>query len=541
MRLGPYEVSGLLGRGGMGEVYRAHDTRLDRTVAVKVLPPESMRNGERVQRFEQEAKAASARNHPNILTIYDFGATDGMYYIAMEFVEGHTLRQMIGKGEMPLPRALDIAAQCASGLAAAHLSGIVHRDIKPDNIMVRPDGFVKILDFGLAKLAEKSFVTADPTALTAAGGLTAPGMVMGTWLYMSPEQARGLELDARTDVWSLGVVLYEMVAGKSPFAAQTMSDTLAAILHREPAALSTYGVDAPDTLDHILAKAMAKNREERYQSIKDMELDLVQLRKELDRGTVRTRPMHASPESQSREHGESPKRSSGARGTPGMSAGRKMSLLVSASVLAVALLIWAVAANRPKATPATYVGPATPAAVAERQLSYSLLVQKMRERKVYQDPFVATGREIFENGWKAKFDFSVPQAGSLYLLNDGPGPDGKRELAVEFPTPKVNNGSAQVMAYKNVQSDWLVFNDQSGREKFWVIWAAKPVPALEQAVQQVTKSKDATIHDLRLEAEIRTILAKATPATVNADRDSKQTSLSGRGDVLVSELELEHR
>ncbi len=313
MRLGPYEVSGLLGRGGMGEVYRAHDTRLDRTVAVKVLPPESMRNAERVQRFEQEAKAASARNHPNILTIYDFGATDGMYYIAMEFVEGHTLRQLIDENAMPLPRALDIAAQCASGLAAAHLAGIVHRDIKPDNIMVRPDGFVKILDFGLAKLAEKSFITSDPNALTAAGGLTAPGLVMGTWLYMSPEQARGLELDARTDVWSLGVVLYEMVAGKSPFAAQTMSDTLASILHREPPALSTYGVDAPDTLDHILAKAMAKNREERYQSIKDMELDLIQLRKELDRGTVRTRRMHASPESQSREHRDSSRRSSGAK------------------------------------------------------------------------------------------------------------------------------------------------------------------------------------------------------------------------------------
>ncbi len=358
MRLGPYEVSGLLGRGGMGEVYRAHDTRLDRTVAVKVLPPESMRNAERVQRFEQEAKAASARNHPNILTIYDFGATDGMYYIAMEFVEGHTLHQLIDENATPLPRALDITAQCASGLAAAHVAGIVHRDIKPDNIMVRPDGFVKILDFGLAKLAEKPFITADPNALTAAGGLTAPGMVMGTWLYMSPEQARGLELDARTDVWSLGVVLYEMVTGKSPFAAQTMSDTLASILHREPDTLSACGVDAPDTLSHILAKAMAKNREERYQSIKDMELDLIQLRKELDLGTVRTRRMQSSAERKSREARDSSKASGGARGISGISAGRKMSLLVSASVLAVAMLIWAVVANQPKVSPAAYVGPA---------------------------------------------------------------------------------------------------------------------------------------------------------------------------------------
>jgi serine/threonine protein kinase len=211
--LGPYEVTGLLGRGGMGEVYRAHDTRLDRTVAVKVLPPESMRNAERLQRFEQEAKAASARNHPNILTIYDFGVTDGTYYMAMEFVEGHTLRQLIEDGATPLPRALDIAAQCASGLAAAHAAGIIHRDIKPDNIMVRPDGFVKILDFGLAKLAEKPLGNADPNALTAAGGLTAPGLIMGTWLYMSPEQARGQELDARTDIWSVGAGCMKWLPG----------------------------------------------------------------------------------------------------------------------------------------------------------------------------------------------------------------------------------------------------------------------------------------------------------------------------------------
>jgi hypothetical protein len=169
------------------------------------------------------------------------------------------------------------------------------------------------------------------------------------------------------------------------------------------------------------------------------------------------------------------------------------------------------------------------------------MVQKMRDRKAYQKPFAATGREIFENGWKAQFEFSVPQAGSLYLLNDGPGPGGKPELTVEFPTPSVNNGSAQVMAYKNVQSGWLVFNEQSGREKFWVIWAAKPLPDLEQAVQQVAKNKDATIQDSTLTQEIRALLARAAPATVNVDRDSKQTSLSGYGDVLVSELELEHR
>jgi hypothetical protein len=226
----------------------------------------------------------------------------------------------------------------------------------------------------------------------------------------------------------------------------------------------------------------------------------------------------------------------------GMSAGRKMSLLVSASVLAIALLIWAVVANQPKANPAAYVGPAVPAAAApERQLSYELMVQKVRGGKAYQEAFAATGREIFENGAKVQFDFSIPQAGSLYLLNDGPGPDGKRELAVEFPTPSVNNGSAQVMAFKSVQTGSLSLDNNPGQEKFWIVWATKPLPELEQAVQQTAKTRDATIHDLRLAATIRALLAKATPATVNVDRDSKQTSLSGHGDVLVSELELEHR
>jgi serine/threonine protein kinase len=538
--LGPYEVTGLLGRGGMGEVYRAHDTRLDRTVAVKVLPPESMRNAERVLRFEQEAKAASGRNHPNILTIYDFGATDGTYYMAMEFVEGHTLRQIIQKGATQLPRALDIAGQCASGLAAAHAAGIIHRDIKPDNIMVRPDGFVKILDFGLAKLAENPLATADPNALTAAPGLTAPGLIIGTWLYMSPEQARGQELDARTDIWSLGAVLYEMVAGKSPFAARTMSDTLASILNREPDTLSSYGVDVPEELKHILSKAMAKDREERYQSIKDMELDLVQLRRELESGRARNRGMEAaSPERESREKAGGSLRSNG---SGGMSAGRKMSLLGVSSVLAIALLVWAMVANRPGVTPAPPVVPAAaPVAVADRQLSYALLVQKMREGKPYQGTFAATGREIFENGWKVQFDFSIPQAGSLYLLNDGPGADGKPELSIVFPTPSVNNGSAQVLAYKNVQSGWLRFNDQPGREKFWVVWAIKPVPELEQAVQQAFKAMDARIRDPQLAQAIRALVAKSPVATARVDNESKQTSLSGHGDVVVSELELEHR
>ena len=462
-----------------------------------------------VQRFEQEAKAASGRNHPNILTIYDFGVSDGTYYMATEYVEGNTLHELIAAGPMPLVRALDIVIQSASGLAAAHTAGIIHRDVKPSNIMVRPDGYVKILDFGLAKLAENSFAQSDPNAPTAPAALTEPGRIMGTWLYMSPEQARGRELDARTDIWSLGAVLYEMVTGKSPFAAQTMSDTLASILNREPEPLSSYGIEAPEELKHILTKALAKDQDSRYHSIKDMELDLKQLRKELELGTARTNRLEAvTAEVKSRDIVSKQRRSTG------MSSGRKKSLLAASSILAAELLVWAVVANRqPNIVPPTPVAPAP-----ERQLSYSLLVQKIRDGKPYQDPFGATGREIFENGWKVQFAFSLPQAGSLYLLNEGPGAGGNQELSVVFPTPSFNNGSAQVMAYKNVQSGWLVFNDHTGREKFWVVWAVKPVPDLEQSIQQVARARDATIHDMQLTQAIRGMLAKSAVATVSVDR-----------------------
>ena len=282
-KLGPYEIQSPLGAGGMGEVYRARDTRLGRIVAIKVISPESTRNPANLFRFEQEAKAASALNHPNILTVYDVGVADGTRYIATEFVEGQTLRYL-PSGSMSLPKALDIALQTANALAVAHAAGIVHRDIKPDNLMLRPDGYVKVLDFGLAKLAEPSSISErdDPNAPTAASTLTHAGQIMGTWRYMSPEQVRGLEVDARTDIWSLGAVIYELVCGQSPFHGSTVSDTVAAILCLEPPAFSHSGKDVPPELEHILEKALAKDREERYQSAKDMALDLKKLKNDVE-------------------------------------------------------------------------------------------------------------------------------------------------------------------------------------------------------------------------------------------------------------------
>src|SRR5215510_5844143 len=286
-RLGRYEIRSLLGTGGMGEVYLAYDTSLRRQVAIKLLPSEFTQNKGRLGRFEREAFAASALNHPNILTIHEIGEHEGHNFIATEYVEGESLRQHISRAPIELRETLDVAQQVASALAAAQQVGIVHRDIKPENVMVRKDGFVKVLDFGLAKLADETHFAIkqnpDAEAPTKTRVVnTEPGMVMGTANYMSPEQARGLEVDARTDIWSLGVMLYEMVSRRTPFEGATATDTMSIILHREPASLLLYRSDVPPEMERIVEKALTKEREERYQLAKDLGLDLRRLKQRLE-------------------------------------------------------------------------------------------------------------------------------------------------------------------------------------------------------------------------------------------------------------------
>ncbi|MBA4122917.1 MAG: serine/threonine-protein kinase [Acidobacteria bacterium] len=280
--LGRYEIIRQIGAGGMGEVYLAQDTRLNRKVALKVLSAELTNNKMLLARFEQEARSASALNHPNIITIHEIGKDRDIHFIATEFIKGITLRQQIGGRHLETAKALDVAMQIASALAVAHEAGIVHRDIKPENVMLREDGLVKVLDFGLAKLSEEKitdpFVSSE--ALTPTQVQTNPGMVMGTVAYMSPEQARGLPVDARTDIFSLGVVFYEMLTGTQPFAGETTSDVIAAILRSEPQPLSIHVPNASVELEHIVKKALGKDREERYQVVKDLLLDLKILQRE---------------------------------------------------------------------------------------------------------------------------------------------------------------------------------------------------------------------------------------------------------------------
>ena len=281
-KLGPYEIQAAVGAGGMGEVYRARDTRLGRDVALKVLPEAFAQDAERLRRFEQEAKAASALNHPNILAIYDLGTHNGAPFLVTELLEGETLRERLRNGALPVRKALDIAMQSANGIAAAHEKGIIHRDLKPANIFLTSDGRVKILDFGLAKLVQREGLnvsdTQSPTRTSGghapAEGRTEAGVVLGTAGYMSPEQVRGKPADARSDIFALGTILYEMLSGKRAFEKDSSADTMAAILKEDPPELSGEGEKIPPAVDRVVRHCLEKNPAERFQSARDFAFNL---------------------------------------------------------------------------------------------------------------------------------------------------------------------------------------------------------------------------------------------------------------------------
>ena len=280
--LSHYRVVSKLGAGGMGEVYLAQDTKLDRKVALKILPEDLATDAERMRRFVQEAKAASALNHPNIITIHEIGEAEGAHFIATEFIDGPTLRERLKRGPLPLDELMGIAVQTAEALAAAHAAGIVHCDIKPENIMLRPDGYVKVLDFGIAKLTEHTPGAIDTEGATAKQFNTGPGSIIGTIAYMSPEQVRSQVLDGRTDIWSLGVLLYELIAHQQPFPGDSPGDVIASILRSRPRPLTQVRRDCPAGLEHIVRKALHKKRERRYQLVEDLSRDLKSLSRRLE-------------------------------------------------------------------------------------------------------------------------------------------------------------------------------------------------------------------------------------------------------------------
>src|SRR6185503_10291783 len=302
-KVGRYEIRSKIAEGGMGEVYLAEDTRLGRKVAIKFLAEAVTQSRDRLRRFDQEAYAASALNHPNIITIYEMGDEGGRHFIATEFIDGVTLRKHLRDGPMDLAEVLNVAIQIAGALDEAHAAGIIHRDIKPENIMIRRNGHVKMLDFGLAKLTEALTPESDTEAVTRAHVRTDAGTVLGTSQYMSPEQARGLPIDARTDIWSFGVVLYEMAAGRTPFMGDTKTDVIVAIAKADPQPIVRFAPNVPPEYEWIAMKALRKDPDVRYQTIRELESDLKKLRQRLEFQSELDRTM--APESQTASPGVS--------------------------------------------------------------------------------------------------------------------------------------------------------------------------------------------------------------------------------------------
>jgi serine/threonine protein kinase len=274
--LGPYQILTLLGKGGMGEVYRARDTRLARDVAIKVIPADLARDPERIKRFEQEARAAGALNHPNVCAILDIGTYEGSPFVVMELLEGETLRERLNAGAIPVRKAVDYVAQVAHGLAAAHEKGVVHRDLKPENLFLTKDGRVKVLDFGLAKLTRPEVLAPageEPVSIAA----TQTGAILGTMGYMAPEQVRGQNADARSDLFAMGAILHELLTGKRVFHGASYVETLHAILNKEPAAFSASDRELPPGLEPIVRHCLEKEPEERFQSARDLAFALESL------------------------------------------------------------------------------------------------------------------------------------------------------------------------------------------------------------------------------------------------------------------------
>ena len=525
-QLGSYVILDRLGAGGMGEVYLAQDSRLERTVALKVLSSDISADKRRMQRFRQEAKVVSSLNQPNILTIFEFGDIEGLTFLATEYIDGQTLRDYLHGKRLKLAETLDIGIQVLAALDAAHEARIVHRDIKPENVMLRRrDSVVKVLDFGLAKVTEKkSQALAEHESEAATAVKTAPGMLMGTVNYMSPEQARTAPVDERTDIWSVGVMLYEMVTGLIPFGGPTMSHTLVQILEKETPAFPKVA-DAPPELQRIIRKALAKNPDERYQTAKDLSVDLKSLRKQLDHGSVEQATDHAEKEPDKK---------------------RVLVLaLLAMAIVTVAFFGWNIWRAAQTSSSSAVVPASTPVAVqSERRLTYSITVQEFRNGK-YEPAYTMAGEVSFEPGDQVRLNVSAPQAGYLYILNEGPR-DGSTvpEYSILFPSETANQGSPLLAAGQQVTipepPNWFRFDAQEGVERVWLIFSEDAVPELESVKGFASKQTRGVIADMTQNKQIQDFITTHSATKPELEKGETLTTLTMPGKLLLYAVRLEH-
>jgi tRNA A-37 threonylcarbamoyl transferase component Bud32 len=557
---GRYLIERELKRGGMGIVYLARDRQLhSRAVVVKVLLDETLKSEYVVQKFHQEIEALSRLDHPGIVGIIDAGeVADGKPFIVMQYVEGVTLRSVMNPEGMNLERAADLSRQIGRALAAAHAKGIFHRDLKPENIMLQDLGqgeqMVKIIDFGIAKV--KDSIIAPSTALN-----TSPGTVM----YMAPEQLSGRPVSAATDIYALGIVAYEMVTGRKPFNPETGFE----LLQMQQTGVRVKPADlrpsVTGTAQDVILKALSFDPHDRYEGAREFGDDL-----------ARTLAENSAPVSfRSKDAAVLPPTRAGSEETPPAKAGddqlqktipahfqpaqafnpapgqfgleaRSARKSRRGLVLGTLILILgggaAVAAiwyprSRTKPGEIKQVGTAT-----ARVLTYKLTVQRMRDGLPYQEPFESSGQEIFENGWKFRMDFSSPQAGYLYLLNEGPSAGGAITYNLLFPAPSVNSGSPLVKQDQDIQTGWVVFDEHPGVEKFWMVWAADAVQELE-AVKRFVNDKDkGAVSDAAQSNAVRDFLRRysASKPDIEIDRTRKESQVKANSATLVNLIELEH-
>jgi serine/threonine protein kinase len=448
--IGNYRVVDRIGEGGMGTVFKAVDSRLGRTVALKVISYTSGA-GEEKRRFFREAKAASALNHPNIVTIYEYDSDGQVDFIAMEYIRGKTLHALLAEHRPPLETLLGYAVQAAGAVAAAHAAGIVHRDLKTKNIMVTAEGTVKVLDFGLAKQSGSRIAE------------TQTGAVLGTPAYMSPEQAKGEPADQRSDIFSFGVILYEIACGQRPFGGPDLPSTLYAVVHHDPPTPDKLNPALPKPLAALIGRCLSKNPEDRPESMEAVRSELAAVVE-----------------------------ASGA-GVPKPPRIRRRTAIVAGAVAAIAAAtaIWL---PRP-----------------ERTLTYSIMAQQKVGGKPVGQAYIASSNDTFHNGWRFRIRVSSPQPSFLYLIHRGPGANGTEQFSILYPRDKP-------AAVQQFVTGWYDFDQNPGIERFWIVSSQKPLPLLAATGE---------VRDPTLSGHILETLTKLPPASASATQDGVQLRAAG--------------